>query len=93
MNYENRRYLVIPSSVINQIDFTEVFETSSETLRKSIDESLTFVKYQVTLDENGDVLSGRPSIYNESYNEYTHSEIITLLSTSDWVDEIIEGDE
>ena len=35
---------------------------------------------------------GRPSIYNPDYIEYNHEEILTLLSTDNWVikrDEII----
>lgn len=74
--YENRRYLVIPTSITGSINFNEVMETSIETLRLSIDGTQTFVKYDIT--------NGRPSIYSESYTEYTHSEILNLLSTTDW---------
>lgn len=74
--YENRRYLVIPTSVTSSIDFNEVMETSIETLRLSIDGTQTFVKYDIT--------NGRPSIYSEEYTEYTHTQILELLSTSDW---------
>jgi hypothetical protein len=51
MNYENRRYLIIPHTVIPLINFNEVLETSAETLRLSIDELKTFVKYNVTIEE------------------------------------------
>ncbi|QQO91902.1 hypothetical protein immuto35A_222 [Flavobacterium phage vB_FspM_immuto_3-5A] len=27
---------------------------------------------------------GRPSIYSEEYTEYTHEEILTILSTEEW---------
>jgi hypothetical protein len=74
--YEDRRYLVIPTSVTSSIDFNEVMETSIETLRLSVDGTQTFVKY--------DISSGRPSIYSEEYTEYTHDGILELLSTSDW---------
>lgn len=84
MDYSNRRYLVIPTTITDQIDFTEVLETSEQTLIKSVDESLTFVKYNVEFDENGNIISGRPSIYDAQYDEYTHSEILTLLSTEAW---------
>lgn len=87
MDYSNRRYLVIPTSIVGQINFNEVLETSAETLRKSVDESLTFVKYNVVLDENGVVVSGRPSIYDAQYQEYTHEKILTLLSGIDWTPE------
>lgn len=84
MNYSSRRYLVIPTSIIGQIDFNQVLETSTDTLRKSIDETLTFVKYNVELDVNGNVISGRPSIYDSQYQEYNYNDILTLLSGPDW---------
>ena len=40
-----RNYIVFNVSEINKIDFNEVLETSADTLRKSVDEQLTFVKY------------------------------------------------
>ena len=45
--YENRRYLIIPTTIVDEINFNEVMETSIETLRLSIDETKTFVKYNV----------------------------------------------
>lgn len=50
MNYDNRRYLIIPTSITSSIDFTQVFETSIDTLRLSVDETETFVKYNVTVE-------------------------------------------
>ncbi len=50
MTYENRRYLIIPTSVIELIDFSQVLETSIDTLRLSVDETKTFVKYNVTIE-------------------------------------------
>ena len=103
MTYDNRRYLIIPSSIVDDIDFSQVHETSGQTLRYSVDNSKTFVKYDVTIYEE-DVIStnidaetgeeievitpagiyGRPSIYSEEYDEYTHSEILEILSSEEW---------
>lgn len=47
--YENRRWLVIPTTLIDTIDFNEVLESSSESLRFSVDGSKTFVKYEVNI--------------------------------------------
>jgi hypothetical protein len=47
--YPDRRWLVIPTSITNSINFAEVEETSIETLRLSVDGSETFVKYPVTI--------------------------------------------
>ena len=51
MAYENRRYLIIPTSITGSIDFNQVHETSSETLRLSVDGTKTFVKYDVVVEE------------------------------------------
>jgi len=107
--FQNRRWLVIPTSTIDDIDFNQVHEPNVDSLRKSVDETLTFVKYEVTVVEEtytetfedietGEEVTntieagtyGRPSIYNEDYTEYTHSEILELLSTEQWTEQIEE---
>lgn len=49
MRFENRRWLVIPTSIIDDIDFNQVNNPNAESLRKSVDGSLTFVKYEVVV--------------------------------------------
>ena len=44
--FENRRWLVIPTSVTSSINFNEVLEPNSSSLRLSLDGSKTFVKYE-----------------------------------------------
>ena len=103
MAYENRRYLIIPTSLTGSVDFNQVHETSAETLRLSVDGTKTFLKYDVTEvtasytevypdPETEEMIEttieagvyGRPSVYSEEYPEYTHSEILTVLSGADW---------
>ena len=109
MRFENRRWLVVPTSIIDDIDFNQVHEPNADSLRKSVDETLTFVKYEVTVVEEtytetfedletGEEVTntveagtyGRPSVYSEEYTEYTHSEILELLSTEQWTEQIEE---
>ena len=101
--YENRKYLIIPSSIVDNINFSQVHETSKDTLRYSVDGTKTFVKYDlityeedfvqtITNAETGEPMTttipagnyGRPSVYDPSYPEYTHEEILTVLSTEEW---------
>ena len=103
MTYNNRRYLIIPTSITGSINFDEVHETSVDTLRLNISGSQTFVKYEVTEvtasytesfedPETGETtenvvaagIYGRPSIYSGSYSEHTHSEILSILTGSEW---------
>ena len=47
--FENRRWLVIPIEKIDDIDFNQVHESNAESLRRSVDGTLTFVKYEVNI--------------------------------------------
>jgi hypothetical protein len=47
--FENRRWLVIPTTITGSVDFTQVLEASPETLRCSVDGTQTFVKYEVMI--------------------------------------------
>jgi len=48
-SFIDRRWLVIPTSITSSIDFNQVEETSIDTLRLSVDQTETFVKYLVTI--------------------------------------------
>ena len=69
----SRTYCIINSNDVSSIDYDQVFETSAETLRYSIDGSQTFVKYEGTQPS---FLAGK--------TEYTHSEILTILAGEAW---------
>ena len=75
--FENRKYVVIFYSDIDQIDFTQVMETSAETVRRSVDGNLTFVKYE------GEMPSSVAALANKS-QEFTHEEFLAILSGPDW---------
>ena len=49
--FPNRRWLVIPASEVENIDFNQVLESSADTLRYSVDGTQTFVKYEVSVLE------------------------------------------
>ena len=78
-NYEQRQFMIFNVSELNQIDFTQVLETSSETVRKSVDLSKTFVKW------DGDIPICVTNLTTKE-GPYTYTEIITILSTSEWTD-------
>ena len=46
MHFENRHYVVFDLSEVDTIDFSEVMETSADTLRKNLAETQSFVKYE-----------------------------------------------
>jgi len=77
MAYENRKYVIIEASEVSGVDFSQVNETSASTLRYSLDESQTFVKFE------GDT----PSFLNGK-TAYTHGEILAILAGTDWTEEV-----
>jgi hypothetical protein len=68
-----KSYVIIDSSEVDSIDFGQVLETSADTLRYSLDGTQTFVKYE---GDQPSFLSGK--------QEYTHSEILAILSGRSW---------
>jgi len=64
--FENRRWLVIPTSLTSSIDFGQVLESSVDTLRLSIDGTQTFVKYEVN-----EVLESYEEYYEDAENPGT----------------------
>ena len=79
MHFEDRHYVVFDLTEVDTIDFSEVLETSADTLRKNLANTQSFVKYEGSMPASVTALTTRSQ-------EYTHSEIITLLSGTDWTD-------
>jgi hypothetical protein len=77
MAYEERNYLIFSTSELDKINFEEVLETSAETVRKSVDGSKTFVKWD-----------GEPpqciSELTTAEGPYTYTEILEILSGEEW---------
>ena len=75
---ENRKYIIFNVSELDKIDFNEVQETSVDTIRKSVDETLTFVKY------DGDEMPSSVSSLTTKQGPYTQTEILEIISTPEW---------
>tara|TARA_B110000046_G_scaffold163284_1_gene178142 strand:- start:184 stop:405 length:222 start_codon:yes stop_codon:yes gene_type:complete len=64
---------------VSLVDFSQVLQTSEETLRLSVDE------YQTVLKWEGDEPSFVANL--SSYDgPYTHSEILAIMATPEWTD-------
>ena len=80
--YENREFMIFNVSELNKINFNEVLETSEETVRKSVDETKTFVKW------DGEIIPSSVDSLLTKEGPYTYTEILSILSTSEWTEEI-----
>ena len=58
--FENRRFLVIPVSEIPNVNFNQVLESNADSLRRSVDGTKTFVKYEVNVV---------PETYTETFTD------------------------
>jgi len=82
-DYPNREFMIFNVSELDKINFTQVHETSIDTVRTSLDETLTFVKW------DGDVPSSVAALTTKQ-GPYTYMEILEILQGPEWTsDELI----
>jgi len=75
--YEERNYAIFSLTELDKIDFSQVLETSADTLRTSTDNTKSFIKWdgeQPAFVSTLETLEG----------PYTYSEILDILSTPEW---------
>jgi hypothetical protein len=70
--------MIFNVSELNKINFNEVLETSEDTVRKSVDLTKTFVKW------NGNTPPCVQSL-TTSEGPYTYNEMLTILATPEWM--------
>jgi|13_taG_2_1085334.scaffolds.fasta_scaffold16535_5 hypothetical protein len=67
------KYVIIDSSEKDNINFSEVSETSAETLRYSLDGSQIFLKF-----------NGSTPSFLEGVTQYTLNQVLAILESSKW---------
>tara|TARA_R100000900_G_C3259275_1_gene149134 strand:- start:182 stop:433 length:252 start_codon:yes stop_codon:yes gene_type:complete len=79
MESENLTYSIISLSDLSLIDFSQIHETSSETIRKNLTDPSTqfLIKYE---EIPSFIASGEVT----PISVLNYSECLTLLATSDW---------
>ena len=71
-----KKYVIINTSELSNIDFDKVSQTSESTVRKSLNGSLSLISF----------IGNTPSFLNGK-DQYNNSEILTILATSAWQQE------
>jgi len=77
MTFKNRNFIIFSVDELNKINFDQVLETSADTVRRSVDGTKTFVKWD----------NEAPSCIDDIITKegpYTHSEILEILSGEEW---------
>lgn len=78
MNYTLRQFMIFNISELSKVDFSQVLETSANTVRKSVNQTKTFVKW-----ESEEI----PTCVNDLTTKegpYTYDEFLNILSTPEW---------
>ena len=69
----SRNYVIIDATEVKNVDFSQVRETSADTLRYNVAGDQTFLKFE---GETPSFLAGK--------TQYSHSEMLEILEGSDW---------
>ena len=77
-DYETRNFMIFNISELPNIDFTQILETSIDTIRKSVDETKTFVKW------DGEIIPSSVDNLTTKEGPYTYEEILVILATEEW---------
>ena len=75
----SRKYLIIQSSELDKVNFSQVLETSASTVRKTVDGMKTFIKWE------GDTPACVSNL-TSTEGPYTNDQIIEILNTEEWMD-------
>ena len=81
---DERKYMIFNVSELPSINFSEVLETDENTIRKSVDETKTFVKWSGAMPD---------CVFNLTTKEgpYLYNEISAILETPEWMHPDIDG--
>jgi hypothetical protein len=74
-----REFMIFNVSELGNIDFDEVLETSEATVRKSIDQTKTFVKWE------GNSIPPTVNSLTTKEGPYTYSDMKTILDGEEWI--------
>jgi len=77
MGFKNRQYMIMDVSELSDIDFLEVFQTSPNTVRKSVDGTKCILKWSGDLPKS--------IVKRKTFRElYNHERILKILERKEW---------
>ena len=78
VDFTKRNFMILDVSEISSLDFNDIMETSPESLRKSINETKTFVKWE------GEKIPNSVNNLTTKVDPYSYDDMIKILSTREW---------
>lgn len=76
--YTSRNFMIIDVAELGSVDFSQVLETSQDTVRRSVDGTRTFLKW------DGDSVPSSVDALQSKQGPLTYNEMIAVLSTEEW---------
>lgn len=77
MAFENRNFMIFSVTELDKINFDQVLETSADTVRRSVDGTKTFVKWDNEMPSCMDDVTTKEG-------PYTYTEMLEILSGEEW---------
>ena len=76
--YDHRNFMIFNVSELGSINFSEVLETSINTVRKSIDQTQTFVKW------DDEIIPTSVNSLTTKDGPHLYVDMLAILATSGW---------
>lgn len=80
--FPSRQYIMLAVRKLGQVDFRQVLENDPSTVRRSVDGTLTFVKWE------GEGIPSSVEGLETREGPFTYEEMMTILVSTVWVEEI-----
>lgn len=79
MDYNDRKFMILSVTELPNVNFSQILETSADSVRKSADGTKTVVKW------DGDLVPSSIESLTSKEGPYTYSEAYDILLTEFWV--------
>ena len=76
--FDNRHFMIFDVSELGNVDFNQVLETSSSTVRLNLSGSQTFVKWE------GETVPSSVDALTTKEGPYSYEQILNILTGSAW---------
>jgi hypothetical protein len=76
-DYTNRRFVIFETNEKDKVNYDEVYETSADTLRLSVDGTKTFVEYDLPMPQSVQQLETKTE-------PLTIEQLLLILDTNEW---------
>lgn len=76
--FDHRNFMIFNVSELGSVNFNEVLETSQDTVRKSVNETKTFVKW------GGETIPTSVNLLTTKEGPYHYEDMLTILGGREW---------